>query len=369
MQTPKASVIIAVLFLLISVQLLVVCNTRPSEKQTTQESRIQLGHYLFFDRRLSVNNTRSCGTCHNPEFAFTDGYKRSLGVYADLHQRNTQPVFNLSYLKYLTSADSSLHGAEQQMKNPLFNRHPTEMGVAGHEEAILNKIRGDKRYTALFANAYPGQQEPLSFANIIDAVSQFMYTIRSDNSRYDAYLKGDSNALTTGAKKGMQLFFSPELKCGSCHGGFNFSTPSITNARKDTLYYFNTGLYNLDDQGSYPAYDPGLYHQTQEPRDMGAFRVPTLRNLAFTAPYFHDGSAATLDEVIAVYENGGRWITRGIYKGDGRKNRYKHPLVSGFPLNSQQRDQLISFLFSLTDSAVTTNPAYSNPFTEDETRQ
>lgn len=367
MLTKKASVVITAISLLISIQLLVVCTSRPDEKQTIDESRIQLGHYLFFDRRLSVNNTRSCGTCHNPEFAFTDGYKRSLGVYADLHQRNTQPVFNLSYLKYLTSADSSLHLAAQQMNNPLFNRHPLEMGVADNEESILKKIREDTLYQVLFAKAFPGQEESINFSNIITAVSQFMYTIRSDGSPYDAYIKGDSNAISAEAKKGMQLFFSAELKCANCHGGFNFSTPSITNNRNDTLFYFNTGLYNLGDSGSYPAYDAGLYDHTKQPKDKGAFRVPTLRNLAFTAPYFHDGSAATVDEVIAVYENGGRTITEGIYKGDGRKNIFKHPLISGFMLHSQQRKELISFLLSLSDPSVTTNPAYTNPFSEDET--
>lgn len=365
MLTPKST--ITIISLLIIIQLLVVCNSGTDEKKNINESRIELGHYLFFDRRLSVNNTRSCGTCHNPEFAFTDGYKRSLGVYADLHQRNTQPVFNLAFLKYLTSADSSLHFATQQMNNPLYNRHPVEMGVAGNEESILKKIRADKLYPTLFAKAFPGQQESISLPNIITAISGFMYTILSANSPYDAYSKGDSNTLSADAEKGMQLFFSDTLKCARCHGGFNFSTPSITNGGKDTLFYFNTGLYNLDGKGNYPAYDEGLFQQTKQPGDRGAFRVPTLRNLAFTAPYFHDGSAATLDEVIAVYENGGRNIADGFYKGDGRKNQYKHPLVSGFPLNSQQRKELISFLLSLSDSSVTTNPAYTNPFTEDET--
>lgn len=344
-------------------------NCNKHDNSAADDNKIQLGHYLFYDRRLSVNNTRSCGTCHNPAFAFTDGYKRSLGVYADLHQRNTQPVFNLSYLKYLTSADSSIHNAEQQMNNPLFNQHPQEMGVAGNERMILEKLRKDKSYTTLFGKAFPGQKDAITIANVISAISHFMYTIQSADSPYDRFINGDSMALSADARKGMQLFFSDKLKCASCHGGFNFSAPSVTNQRNDTLYYFNTGLYNLDDSGSYPAYDQGLYQFTHQQADKGAFRVPTLRNLAFTAPYFHDGSAATLEEVIAVYENGGRLSTRGIYSGDGRKNIYKHPLIKGFPLNSQQRKELISFLYSLSDTAVLTNPAYSNPFTDDETIQ
>jgi cytochrome c peroxidase len=111
-----------------------------------------------------------------------------------------------------------------------------------------------------------------------------------------------------------------------------------------------------------------LYQHTKQIKDNGAFRVPTIRNLAFTAPYFHDGSAATLDEVIRIYESGGRVTQQGEYKGDGRKNIFKHGLITGFSLNSQQRKELISFLLSLSDSSVITNPAYANPFNEDETR-
>lgn len=100
---------------------------------------------------------------------------------------------------------------------------------------------------------------------------------------------------------------------------------------------------------------------------MGKYLVPTLRNLAFTAPYFHDGSAQTLEEVIAIYENGGRDLTKGEFAGDGRVNQLKNPLISGFKLNQQERKDLISFLFSLSDSSVLTNKAYANPFKEDET--
>lgn len=364
----KTSAAFIIVLLIVCLQLLIVCNSATSRKNQTTDNQVTLGRYLFFDRRLSVNNTRSCGTCHNPEFAFTDGYKRSLGAYADLHQRNTQPLFNLLHLKYLTSADSSLHFAEQQMINPLYSQHPVEMGMTGNEKSILRKIRDDTLYKTLFQKAFPGQQEAVTIENIVGAISRFVYTIRSFQSPYDAYLNGDSNVLSTEAKRGMQLFFSERLQCSRCHGGFNFSTPSITNLQGDTLFFFNTGLYNVKDSSQYPDYDQGLYQYTKQPFDMGAFRVPTLRNLAFTGPYFHDGSAATLEEVIAVYEHGGRFVAKGIYKGDGRKNINKHPLIAGFSLNSQQRKDLVSFLLHLSDSSVITNPAYANPFKEDETR-
>jgi len=365
----KASTAFIIVLLIACLQLLIVCNSATSKNKKTTENQVTLGRYLFFDRRLSVNSTRSCGTCHNPEFAFTDGYKRSLGAYADLHQRNTQPLFNLLYLKYLTSADSSLHFAEQQMINPLYGQHPVEMGMTGNENSILRKISDDTLYKTLFKKAFPDQQETITIGNIVAAINQFVYTIRSFQSPYDAYLNGDSNALSMEAKSGMQLFFSERLQCGSCHGGFNFSAPSIISPKGDTLFFFNTGLYNVRDSNRYPDYDQGLYQYTKQPIDMGAFRVPTLRNLAFTAPYFHDGSAATLEEVLEVYENGGRSVTRGVYKGDGRKNINKHPLIRGFSLNSQQRKDLVSFLLHLSDSSVITNPAYANPFNEDETRE
>ncbi|MBK8609940.1 MAG: hypothetical protein IPL84_08330 [Chitinophagaceae bacterium] len=159
------------------------------------------------------------------------------------------------------------------------------------------------------------------------------------------------------------------MKCASCHGGFNFSSPSITNEKGDTVYYFNTGLYNVDGKGAYPAYDEGLYQLTKNKSDMGRFRVPSLRNLAFTAPYFHDGSAASLTEVIEAYSNGGRKIEDGIYKGDGSKNPYKHAFISGFSISAADKINLINFLQSLSDTGFINNPAYQNPFSYDETKK
>ena len=327
--------------------------------------QVELGRYLFFDRRLSVNNTRSCATCHNPQFAFTDGYKRSLGVFADLHQRNTQPLFNLTYLKYFTAADSTLHSAFQQMENPLFNDHPTEMGVKGNEEKILQKINADENYRQQFASI----NKAISWMNIKIAISSFINSLYSGSSPYDKFKKGDSTALSSSQKTGMQLFFSAELKCASCHGGFNFSASSLKDEKGDTLYYFNTGLYNIDGKGGYPIYDEGLYQITNNKTDKGKFRVPSLRNLAFTAPYFHDGSAASLTEVVDSYVNGGREIQQGIYKGDGSKNPYKHPLINGFSISETDKINLISFLQSLSDTGFINNPPYQNPFSGDETKK
>ncbi len=288
-----------------------------------------------------------------------------MGVFADLHQRNTQPLFNLNYLKYFTAADSTLHTPLQQMDNPLFNIHPMEMGVKGNESIILKRIQEDTLYQQLFANS----KTTISWGNIKLFISQFILSIKSNQSAYDKFLNGDTNALTTSQKNGKHLFFSQQLKCASCHRGFNFSSPSITNQQGDTLYYFNTGLYNIDGKGSYPAYDEGLYQLTKNKNDMGKFRVPTLRNLAFTAPYFHDGSAANLLEVISSYENGGRKIEQGIYKGNGSTNPYKHPFINGFKILDTEKIDLVNFLLSLSDSSLIINPKYQNPFLEDETKK
>ncbi len=332
-------------------------------------TRVKLGKYLFYDRRLSVNHTRSCATCHNQEFAFTDGYKKAIGAFADVHQRNTQPLFNLGYLKYLTAADSSVHSALDQIKNPLYNDHPIEMGIKGHEEKILLPILQDKKYKSLFAESFPGENDPISWKNIEISISDFLYTIVSDHSPFDQYKKGDSGKLSARQKRGMQLFFSNELKCSSCHGGFNFSTPTVTNQEGRTIFYFNTGLYNIDGKGAYPDNDNGLYQYTHKRNDIGKFRVPSLRNLAFTAPYLHDGSASSLREVIDIYRNGGRNIHKGMNKGDGRLSPNKDPRVTGFKLSNEDGKNLVDFLLSLTDSSLTRNSLFANPFTEDETSQ
>jgi len=168
-------------------------------------------------------------------------------------------------------------------------------------------------------------------------------------------------ALDESQIRGKILFFSNQLACATCHGGINF------NKASGEMQYFNTGLYYTTDEYHYPEGDKGLYELTKNPDDVGKFKVPTLRNLAYTAPYYHDGSAATLEDVLKVYENGGRVIPQGINNGDGRHHSNKSKIINGFKLNSQQRIDLINFLFSLTDSSVISNPAYSNPFLQDET--
>lgn len=330
--------------------------------------KAELGRYLFYDRRLSINNTKACATCHAQQFSFTDGYSRSIGAFGDLHQRNTRPLINIIFEKYLTAADSSFRFPEQQINNPMFNDHPVEMGLRGNVDKILERIAADSFYRHQFNKVFPAVNNPVTVKNIQLSITSFIKTIFSFNSSYDDYFfRNRAKAMEQSSINGMQLFFSKQLHCSSCHGGINFNQPVLKDENEDGLFYFNTGLYNLNGNGNYPSYDQGLIELTKNPADMGKYRVPTLRNLAFTAPYFHDGSAATLEDVINVYENAGRLIDSGLYKGNGQTNPYKHPLVRGFKLNLQERKELVSFLLSLSDSSVLKNPAYANPFSSDET--
>jgi cytochrome c peroxidase len=329
-------------------------------------AQAQLGRYLFYDRRLSFNQTKSCATCHDPKFSFTDNYRRSIGATGDVVQRNAPPLINLIFNKYLTAADSTLHFPEQQIRNPLFHTSPVELGWTGNEEKIRNRLRADTFYQRSFREAFPGQADPLTLHNLQRCIASFVKTIFSFNSAYDNYtLRNQPQALDAAALRGKALFFSDTLACGKCHSGINFNAPQTEDSSGRKIYYFNTGLYNLDGKGAYPAADQGLIETTGNAADRGKYRVPTLRNLIFTAPYFHDGSAATLSEVINSYAAGGRVTAQG----DGRTNPFKHPLIQGFQLNSQQGADLVHFLLSLTDSSVCTNPAYANPFVHDETKQ
>jgi cytochrome c peroxidase len=333
-------------------------------------AKATVGRYFFYDRRLSLNQTKACASCHAPAFSFTDSYRRSIGALGGNVQRNAPALINLIFNKYLTAADSSLHFPEQQISNPLFHRQPVEMGWAGNEKMILDRMRSGSFYQQALRRAFPDSANVFTGKNIQDCISSFVKTIISLNSPYDRYtFKNDSSALSPAQLRGKQLFFSPALHCTSCHGGISFSTPAWRIGEANPEYYYNTGLYNTDGRGGYPVSDQGLFAVTQQPADMGRFRVPTLRNLAFTAPYMHDGSVADLEEVIDIYAAGGRNIVSGASAGNGRINPLKHPLMTGFSISPQQKKELLSFLLCLSDTGFVSSPALANPFVTDETSQ
>ena len=192
----------------------------------------------------------------------------------------------------------------------------------------------------------------------------FERSIISARSPYDRYhYGGDNAAVSASAKRGEILFFNQHLSCFRCHGGFNFTdaTVSETSVGREVEFH-NTGLYNLPGSFSFPAANLGVYEHTHLPSDVGKFKAPTLRNIAITAPYMHDGSIATLVEVIDHYAAGGRTISQGPNAGIGHNNPNKDELIAGFTLSPQDRIDLIAFLQSLTDEDLRHDPRFANPW-------
>ncbi len=336
---------------------------RVPENNPMTAEKVELGRYLFYDTRLSGNNTMSCSSCHLQERAFTDGRALPVGSTGELLPRNSPTLTNVAYNATLTWANPNLLVLERQIVIPMFGEHPVEMGITGSEEAVLARFRADPQSRQLFAAAFPGQDDPFTFNNIIQALASFIRTLISGSSPYDRYLRGDREALSASALRGMALFFSEALECHHCHTGFNMTLSTVSaNTTFDERPFFNTGLYNLDGRGAYPYPNTGIHEITNRPDDMGRFRPPTLRNIALTAPYMHDGSIATLEEVIRFYMDGGRVINDGEYVGDGRANPYKSGLVAGFSITEQEIADLIAYLESLTDATFITDPRFSDPF-------
>jgi len=328
------------------------------ENNSATEEKFQLGRHLFYDRRLSGNETQSCESCHFQKLAFTDGLKTSVGSTGETLTRNAQTLTNVGYNASYTWANPVLHTIETQLVIPLFGEFPVELGINdGNKQLILNRFKQDGLYQDLFIQAFPNDAEPVTLPNIIKALAIFNRALISKDSDFDR------QQLTASAERGQSLFNNERLECFHCHSGFNFSD---STTHDQTVFisrpFFNTGLYNLDETGSYPAIDNGLYQVTGLDADKGKFRPPTLRNIAFTAPYMHDGSIETLEEVVDFYAAGGRVISEGKFQGDGRLNPNKSEFVNGFELTEQERQDLLSFLNALSDENFINNPRLANPF-------
>ena len=327
------------------------------------DDRVALGRRLFYDTRLSVNGTMSCASCHVQALAFTDGRPRSVGATGELHPRSSMTLVNAAYASRLTWANPLLDRIEDQVLTPLFGADPVEMGMGGREGELVELLQRDSYYSGAVPDAFPGDADPYSVLNAVRSLAAFVRSIVSFDTPYDRYLAGDQSAISAAAVRGMDLFFSERLECFHCHGGFNL-TDSTTheNDRVDRVGFHNNGLYNTDGSGAYPADNTGLYDMTGERRDMGRFKAPTLRNVALTAPYMHDGSIASLDEAIAHYARGGRLLEEGANSGDGRLSPYKSEFIRGFELSDDERADLLAFLDALTDEAVLRREDLSDPF-------
>jgi cytochrome c peroxidase len=336
-------------------------NVPPDNPMT--EAKVELGRHLFYDKRLSLNQTQSCATCHRQDRAFADTRGRGLGSTGQLHPRGPMSLVNVAYAPVLTWANPNVRQLEQQALVPMFGDHPVELGMTGKEDLLIRRLELDARYRKLFAAAFSGGK-PVTIANVTKAIASFERTILSGDSPYDEYRRGDDpNAIGESAKRGEALFFSERLECFHCHGGFNF-TGSVDYLGKGfaEVEFHNTGLYNLKGEISYPDPNVGLYEFTQNPEDVGKFKAPTLRNIALTAPYMHDGSIATLEDAIEHYRLGGRTIEAGPRAGVGFDNPNKSEFVKSFELSPQERLDLLNFLKSLTDRTLLKDPRFADPW-------
>ena len=332
------------------------------------EEKFQLGRHLFYDTRLSGGGNISCGSCHHQDKAFTDALPRSFGSTGEQHPRNAQPLTNVAWMTTLTWANPSLATLEQQIVVPLFGDRPIEHGInESNHHIILAVIRNDPVYQRLFRAAFPEFPNALqgedAWNHIVAGLASFVRGLVSFDSAFDRYSAGQITAMNESARRGMQLFNGERLECFHCHEGYNFT--NSTRDRSMTVVerpFHNTGLYNIDGRGGYPEENTGVYEVSGRDFEMGAFRAPSLRNIALTAPYMHDGTIASLEEVVRTYAAGGRNVTEGQFVGDGRTNPLKDSFIAGFEISESEIQDVIAFLESLTDESFVTNPRFANPW-------
>ncbi len=248
----------------------------------------------------------------------------------------------------------------------MLSRNPVELGLSFIEAGFIKLIRSDSIYRPLFLHAFPGDANPYTITKVAQAIAAFERSILSANSPYDRFhYDGDESAISESAKRGEILFFlDGGPSCFRCHGGFNFSDAvQFEGQAGKAAPQHNTGLYNLAGVFSNPRPNLGLYQYTKRRADIGRFKAPSLRNIAVTAPYMHDGSILTLEEVLDHYSAGGRTINTGPMAGVGHDNAAKDKLIHGFQMTSQNRADLVAFLKSLTDEDLLHDPRYGDPWT------
>jgi cytochrome c peroxidase len=259
---------------------------------------------------------------------------------------------NVAYARYFTWANPKLTSLEEQALIPMLGKDPVELGLEGREEKFLAVVRADPVYRRLFPEAFGGEGEPYTIGNVTKAIAAFERTIISMRSPYDRYRwGGDSAAISGAAKRGEVLFFSSERAgCFQCHAGWNFSGP-VRTARDGAGGEGGMGAFFNPGVGKYAAPNRGLFEQTRREEDIGKFRAPSLRNIAVTAPYMHDGSLAGLEEVLDHYASGGRF-------DHPNRSRTLRP----FWLTEGERRDLIEFLESLTDRELLHDGRWSDPW-------
>ncbi len=304
------------------------------EDNPLSEAGIELGRFLFYDKKLSGDNTQSCASCHLQENGFTDPNQFSEGITGELGGRNAMQVINAGWFTAFFW-DGRAESLEHQAFGPVVN--PVELNTTWPE--VEEKIADDPMYPPLFEAAF-GSSE-IDSTRISKAISQFERTLVSFNSRFDDYFYGDFTGFTESEENGFDIYFSERGDCIHCHSG-----PILTDNE-----FRNNGLDS-------ELTDLGLGEVTGNPEDNGKFKVPTLRNIEFTAPYMHDGRFATLEEVVEHYNS-------GVHTDSPNLDSEMEHAAEGLNLTEQEKEDLVNFLKTFSDTEFITNPDFSNPFEEE----
>ena len=311
-------------------------NSNILNNQVTSNEVATLGRVLFYDEQLSKNNSISCASCHKQELAFSDNVQFSEGFGGKLTSRNSMsianPIVNESFFW-----DSRSQSLRDLALRPIQNH--VEMGMESIQE-LTSKISNTDYYDELFQKAYGSSQ--VTGDKIANALSQFVASVFKKDSKFDQALESGFNNMSELEKHGLALFFSNETKCASCHTGANFSTPT----GNDSPYQETAGTANI---GLNTIYEDNGFGE-------GKFRIPSLRNIALTGPYMHDGRFATLREVLNHYNQG----IKPHAELDEKLHSAGTPIRLG--LTDLDLDALEAFLNTLTSETIRSDEKFSNPF-------
>lgn len=288
----------------------------------TEAARIELGRRLFYEADLSIDGAMACSTCHEQHRAFADGNRTHGGVRGALGKRNVMGLANVAAFRSLTWRDPHQDTLERQVFVPLMGDDPVEMGMSGQEKAIVERLSGDGCYPRQFLAAFPEDKGEISSYTAAKAIAAFERTLVSLDAPYDRYRRGEVGAISDRARRGARAF--ADAGCATCHAGNLFTDAD----GKDV----DASFHHIGANGP----DRGLAEITEEAADVGRFRTPSLRNVALTGPYLHDGSAATLPDAIRA-----------------------HKQAQG--LASDDMEDIVTFLQSLTDQTFVSDPRFSLP--------
>lgn len=301
----------------------------PKDNPLTEEG-VELGRFLFYDAILSADRSMSCAACHKQANAFSDPRRFSIGVRGDLGVKQSMSIVNLGWSNFFFW-DGRSKSLEDQANDPITN--PIEM--ASSWDVVLPRLQSHPDYPERFYKAFGSDQ--ITKEMVLKALAQFERTIVSFNSRFDEYFfKGNANVLTEEEERGLELFFNAGT-CNHCH-----SDVLLTDN-----FFRNNGLDKVPDSG--------MAKNTKLARDIGKMKVPTLRNIALTAPYMHDGRFKTLEEVVNFYLDSVRIDSPNL-------DEHMQLLTNRPYFDEKDRKALVAFLKTLTDSSLITNPAYKDPF-------